>query len=34
MYYFKTKTNPISFSNFNRLLGLKRKIIDVYLDLK
>ena len=26
MYHFKTKHNPISFGNFSRQLGLKRRI--------
>ena len=33
-YYFKTKSNPVSFSNFNQSLGLKRKIMDGSIDLK
>ena len=28
MYHFKTKRNPISFGNFSRQLGLKRRITD------
>ena len=33
-YYFKTKSNAISLNNFNPPLGLKRKIIDGYVDLE
>ena len=33
-YCFKTKSKPISFSNFDRPLGFKRKIINGYIDLQ
>ena len=33
-YYFKTKSNPVSLSNFICSLGLKRNVIDCYLDLE
>ena len=33
-YYFKNKSNPISFNNVNCPIGLKRKINDDFIALE